>query len=267
MAAAAKCNKPAEVQYLHSQGCAWPNLLLEGVVRRGHLDLAHWCHEHGCDLDTTRAPAWAAESGNVELMAWVLQQPGIRLDEAVMRTAASKGHTAIGFPYRTSELCTSAAKGGSVEVLAYLQQQDMLTTTATSSRLLDVAACFDRLSAVKWFRAQGAQWPPIYGLGPWSGDVLAWARAEGYTTTAAIAVQLSTAISCSHIAHPLFLVIERLRLSAYMSKVTVYSGLHSSDSSASSHSSSSSTAPAASCMDIAWCCTANAAAAAAAAAV
>jgi hypothetical protein len=38
MAVAAHCNKLAEVQYLHSQGCPWPARLLEGVARDGHFE-------------------------------------------------------------------------------------------------------------------------------------------------------------------------------------------------------------------------------------
>jgi hypothetical protein len=134
---------------------------MRAAASKGHTAMCKYWRSQQCAWDMRTSSA-AARCGHVDLLRWFVNN---------------------GCPYRTSELCTSAAKGGSVEVLAYLQQQDMLTTTANLSRLLDVAACFNHLSAVKWIRAQGAQWPTRYSLGPWSGDVLAWASAEGSTTT------------------------------------------------------------------------------------
>jgi hypothetical protein len=43
IAAAAKRNKLAEVQYLHRQGCPWPVDLLEAAARSGNFELLRWC--------------------------------------------------------------------------------------------------------------------------------------------------------------------------------------------------------------------------------
>jgi hypothetical protein len=215
MSAAVECNKLAEVQYLHSQGCDWPSGLLEAAAGRGYFELLRWCYEHGCPWNTVAAATlYAAKSGNVELMAWVLQQSGTRLSEAAMGVAALKGHTALckylyaqqcpwsaivtkyaalrenvdllrwlidsGCPWDAQPLCQAAAQGGSVAVLTYLQQQGILSAVALAN-LLNEAACGNKLAAVKWLRAQGAEWP-VGGVHTWWHiEVLEWARSEGFT--------------------------------------------------------------------------------------
>jgi hypothetical protein len=211
-----QCNKIAEVHFLHAQGCPWSDWLLEVAARCGHFELLRWCYEHGCPWNTIpRAPQYAAESGNVELMAWVLQQSGAQLDLFAMHGAALKGDTAMcqylhaqqcpwneestttaattdhvdllrwlienGCPWDTQQLCRSAAEGGSVAVLANLQQQGILTSAAGLTNMLNEAASGNKLAAVKWLRAQGVEWPigGVYHL--WHNEVLEWARTEGFT--------------------------------------------------------------------------------------
>jgi hypothetical protein len=41
-------NKLAEVQYLHNQGCPWPEHFLEFAASSGYFELVRWCYEHGC---------------------------------------------------------------------------------------------------------------------------------------------------------------------------------------------------------------------------
>jgi hypothetical protein len=48
MAGAARCNKLAEVQFLHSQGCPWSLYLLEDAATDGYFELVRWCHEQDC---------------------------------------------------------------------------------------------------------------------------------------------------------------------------------------------------------------------------
>jgi hypothetical protein len=96
MLGAAERNKLAEVQYLCAQGCPWPSELLSNAVDRGQYELLRWCYEHGCSWpNIAHAPCQAAQSGNVELMAWVLQQPGTELSRRVMCAAAEMEHTAM----------------------------------------------------------------------------------------------------------------------------------------------------------------------------
>jgi hypothetical protein len=148
-------------------------------------------------------------------MSWVLQQADVQVSELVMCSAASKGDVAMcqylraqqcpwdaevarrtastghvdllrwlmdnGCPYNADELCSYATAYGRVEVLVCLQQQCLLTSAAMLTAVLDFAGTFHQLAAAQWLREQGAEWPAAF-LCPWSGAVLAWARAEGCTT-------------------------------------------------------------------------------------
>jgi hypothetical protein len=70
MTEAAHCNKLAEVQYLHGQGCPWPVWLLEAAATKGFLELLRWYYEHGCPwAEAARAPYHAVPSGNIDVVA------------------------------------------------------------------------------------------------------------------------------------------------------------------------------------------------------
>jgi Ankyrin repeats (3 copies) len=210
MLGAAQFNKLAEVQYLHEQGCPWPMKVLEQAAREGHFELVRWCYEHGCTWhEILKVPFIAAQSGNIELMAWVLQLPGIRLSGSAMYGAARYGHIAMcqflhsqqcpwgkcspqvaaqhghvdllrwlldnGCPCNASSVSESAARGGSVEVCMYIQQQGLLTSAALLTDMLNTAGSCNKLAVAKWLRHQGAQWPTAFRHGFWSGELLAWA--------------------------------------------------------------------------------------------
>jgi hypothetical protein len=207
MAGAARCNKLAEVQFLRSQGCPWSQQLLELACRFGHSELVRWCHEHGCLWDDfDNAPRCAAESGNVELMAWVLQQPGTFLSTELFSTAASKGHIAMcrylytqqcpwsayttrnaglyghasmlrwlvdhGCPYNLDDLCNDTQFCRSLEVLTYLLQQGLLTDPVKLRDMLDYTGRYNNLVAAKLLRKYGAGWPTEFAHGPWSDEAL-----------------------------------------------------------------------------------------------
>jgi hypothetical protein len=76
-----------------------------------------------------------------------------------------------------------AAQGGSVDVLAYLQQQGLFTSRMLR-QMLRIAGAHSKLAAAKWLRQQGAQWPAVlcWKEMVWSDDKLEWARAEGCTS-------------------------------------------------------------------------------------
>jgi hypothetical protein len=216
MAGAARYKKLAEVQYLHEQGCPWSRTLLEGAAIRGHLELVRWCYEHGCPWpDISKASNYVAESGNVELMAWVLQQPGAQLQATAMKAAVSKGRADMckylhaqhcpwdtnvtagaaraghvdllcwlidnGCPWAKTRLCLAAASSGNIELMTFLQQQGLPTSAALLTDMLNYASSYNKLAAAKWLRQQGAEWPSTFRC-PWRGEVLEWARAEGCMT-------------------------------------------------------------------------------------
>jgi hypothetical protein len=109
-AAAAQSNKLPEVQFLHNVSCPWPLKLLEFAACKGYLELVRWCYEHGCSWEAGTISHYSSESGNVELMAWVLQQPGTRLYEGVMEVAALYGHTAMCQYLHTQQYPSGLAK-------------------------------------------------------------------------------------------------------------------------------------------------------------
>jgi hypothetical protein len=119
-----------------------------------HLDLLRSCHLRGSSFfDARRATRWAAESGNVELVAYMLRQPCTGLFAELKAAAVGRGHTAMcqylhqlhcpwgtdstntaaehvhlvawlmhnGCPWNEQRLCMAAVQGGSVEMLAHLQ--------------------------------------------------------------------------------------------------------------------------------------------------
>eukprot|EP00953_Heterococcus_sp_UTEX-ZZ885_P036532 18804-Heterococcus_DN1.PRE.2 len=86
------------LQYLHAQGCGLDPEVCFSAAVRGDLAILKWAYEHGCsllDCEEGDIRTVAAESHNVELMAWLIQQPGIELEEEVMFAAARGGNSAM----------------------------------------------------------------------------------------------------------------------------------------------------------------------------
>jgi hypothetical protein len=89
-----------------------------------------------------------------------------------------------GCPWTALRVCAAAAAGGRIGVMTYLLQQSTTSTPAMLTRMLNVAGSYSELAAAQWLRQRGAEWPEIlndYGR-VWSGDVPAWAIAEGCTS-------------------------------------------------------------------------------------
>jgi Ankyrin repeats (many copies) len=146
-------------------------------------------------------------------MAWVLQLPGVKLRADVMNAAASKGHTEMckylhaqqcpwnslpidnaayaghvdllrwlvnnGCPWYVNPLRSSAVRGGSVEVLVFVQQLGVLTSTKTLTDMLYTAGSNNKLAAAKWLKERGAEWPRT-SASWWGRAVLDWALSEGF---------------------------------------------------------------------------------------
>jgi hypothetical protein len=117
----------------------------------------------------------AAASGSVEMTAWVARQPGVKLMASTMCAAAENGCTAVceyllsqhcpltayactraaagdhlsmllwlrdnGCPWDVDAVCTAAVRGGSVEVSAYLQQQEIVSPVAQLTDMLSMLHC------------------------------------------------------------------------------------------------------------------------------
>jgi hypothetical protein len=91
-----------------------------------------------------------------------------------------------GCPWYTVQVADTAACKNKVAVLEYLQQEGAVFIAEQLIDLLNTAAVRGSLAAAKWLRQQGADWPAVLhnfsGCVQWSGEVLAWARAEGCTS-------------------------------------------------------------------------------------
>jgi hypothetical protein len=100
--------------------------------------------------------------GHVELLRWLVDN---------------------GCPWEAQYMCSASATSSSVEVLKYLQELGLLTCAPLLTWMLNMAACYSKVAAAKWFKEQGADWPYMHVLHVpgWSHDVLTWARADGFT--------------------------------------------------------------------------------------
>jgi hypothetical protein len=166
-------------------------------------------------LEPKLALAYAAQSGNVEVMSWLMQLPGMHFSEHVMSATASWGHAAMcrylhtqqcpwdtsctnaavrrgsvdllrwlmdsGCPWDAHEMCMTAAQGTKKALLEYLQQLGLLSSAAVLTEMLYRTAWYHNLAAAKWLRQQGAEWPAVYTGIPWEGRFLEWAISEGFT--------------------------------------------------------------------------------------
>eukprot|EP00953_Heterococcus_sp_UTEX-ZZ885_P025495 13868-Heterococcus_DN1.PRE.1 len=70
-------------------------------------------------------------------------------------------------------------------------QQGEVIEPGTLTEALNCAGASGHLQTAQWLRQLGAQWPNPLSfdfhetVGHWSGEVLAWARAEGCTSSVA----------------------------------------------------------------------------------
>jgi hypothetical protein len=163
MDGAARCNDLTVVQFLRAQGCPWDSCIYNLVARRGHTAMCAYLYAGGCPW-STRACNEAARNGHADTLRWLYEH---------------------GCPCKTNEdVHVSAARGGSVNALVFLQQQGIVFTADMLRDMLNVAGAHSKLAAAAWLREQGAQWPAElkWYEQPWSDDAVAWARAEGCTS-------------------------------------------------------------------------------------
>jgi hypothetical protein len=201
-AAARHCQLPV-LQYLHAEGVSMSEHVRHLAAASGDLVMLKWAHEHICssydddDDDICRA---AAQSGNVELMAWLLEQPGIQLTAEAMQEAAESRHRAMceflytnycpwdkhccllaaqriakhgddaellrwlrqhGCPWWPQDVAYQAAYDDSVALLEFMQQDGFVFTTEQLTEMLSSAGAFDSLITAKWLRDQSAEWPTV----------------------------------------------------------------------------------------------------------
>jgi hypothetical protein len=202
--------------------CAFDDFTCAGAAKGGRLAaLQHLCNE-GCDWDVEYIACCAAYSGNIAAVEWLRQQQGTVINADTLAWAAAGGQIAMcqhlrstgcdwnasacndaasygevdtlrwlrenGCPWDVNGVCTDASRYGSTNILDYVTEQGEVLDAELLTDALNCAGAYNQLRAAQWLRQHGAQWPAVlaYGQPPyaheWSGDILAWARAEGCTS-------------------------------------------------------------------------------------
>jgi hypothetical protein len=165
---AAQRNALAVVQFLHAQGCFLSYEMFEAAAARGHTEMCACLHAKGCPCDAAACEK-AALHGHASTLRWLYEH---------------------GCPCHAYSLQTAAAKGGSVAVLKLLQPwRSTAFTPHNLTHMLNIAGACNQLAAAKWLRAQGAERPEQlywHDAQQWSEDAVAWARAEGCTSSSSI---------------------------------------------------------------------------------
>jgi hypothetical protein len=162
----ARSNELAVVQFLRDQGCPWGECVYCIAAARGHAAICAYLHVARC--------TWS---------------------DIICNEAAINGHSStlrllheLGCPWCVDSIYLSAAHGGGIDAMVYVQQQGIVFTAAILTDMLNTAGTYRQLAAAKWLRQQGAEWPVVLalqrstwlgGMLAWAGDTLEWARAEG----------------------------------------------------------------------------------------
>jgi hypothetical protein len=177
------------VRWLHESGCEWTEYwVLHCAVKSGNIELTEWVRQqvgHDGTTFTSDHICSAVQSGYAEMCEYILSQKCPQKGSMAVRGTLLRLSM-----YRATAISKEAGRCGSVEVLEYLLRQGMLTSDETLTSALNAAGACDQLAAAQWLRQHGAEWPTVLRerrvlspiKAPWSGDTLAWARAEGCTS-------------------------------------------------------------------------------------
>jgi hypothetical protein len=150
------------MRWLHEQGIAFGAATMQKAARQGWIELVQYLCAEGCPWDESVTAA-TCEIGQLDTLRWLLQQ---------------------GCPMNVHICCFTAAARGSADSLEFLQGAEPTAYAILLQLMLAVAGVFGQLETAQHLRQQGAEWPPVLSIQDkhWTGEVLAWARAEGCTS-------------------------------------------------------------------------------------
>jgi hypothetical protein len=152
-----------------------------------------------CAAGCEATPTYAAVSGNIEIVKFLVQQGVVRTDTtdamsiaallgqlnvcqyfrtlqcpwdaSTSSNAARSGNVALlrwlrenGCPCDPQTLALPTAKSGSIECLEYIRDNGVTLHAAVLTEMLNAAGCEGKLAAVQWLRQQGAEWPHELGM-------------------------------------------------------------------------------------------------------
>eukprot|EP00953_Heterococcus_sp_UTEX-ZZ885_P026450 14279-Heterococcus_DN1.PRE.2 len=184
-----------------NNGYAWHADTCKAAVQGGHLAVLQWLYENECPRIPAMLKPSAAGYGRVDIMEWLLQRDGGEVAADLMINAVHTGKLSMcqflldrGCPLKAI-VCEVAAHNGHLSVLIWLREHKCpwhdLGVAWASAR--SGPGAYDHLAAAQWLRNErDAPWPTfLYDWtfiageskqAQWSGEVLAWARAEGCTS-------------------------------------------------------------------------------------
>jgi hypothetical protein len=165
---AARSGSVPVFEFLQQQGAVCDATTLACAAAEGHLQLCTWLRTSAHCEWSSEAVSCAADCDSVETVKWLLDS-GCDCDADDL--------------YMTAAVPESGTHTHSV--LRYLLEAGLHTEPARLTATLKHAGLHDMLDAAKLLRQHGAAWPDNLqceeeGIS-WSGEPLAWARAEGCT--------------------------------------------------------------------------------------
>eukprot|EP00953_Heterococcus_sp_UTEX-ZZ885_P019956 11147-Heterococcus_DN1.PRE.3 len=218
---AARSGSISMLKWLKTQSwCEFDGFTCTGAVRARHLAALEYLLSEGCQWNKVYISSEAASSGSIEVVECLRQQQGVEFNEGALIVAAGAGHTAMcaylrsigcdwdvdactaaaygrletlcwlranGCPWIVSDAFIGAARNGSTDILDYVIQQGEVLSAELLTEALNAAGMYNKLQAAQWLRQHGAEWPAVLGYNEedhverWSGESLAWARANGCT--------------------------------------------------------------------------------------
>eukprot|EP00953_Heterococcus_sp_UTEX-ZZ885_P006598 4029-Heterococcus_DN1.PRE.2 len=167
--AAAISGRLSTLQFLREAGCPWADTITNDAAECSRLEVMQWLHEQGVKVSVTTMQR-AAIRGNLEMVQYLCAE---------------------GCPWNKSQgcpidatMCYVDATLGKIVILECLREALYTPDDALMQMLLTITGAFGQLATAQYLRQQGAEWPPVLNLEGqnWTGEVLAWARAEGCTS-------------------------------------------------------------------------------------
>jgi hypothetical protein len=250
---AARSGSISMLKWLRKQSwCEFDDYTCTGAARGGHLAALKHLRSEGCDWDLAAIAREAARGGSIEVVEWLRQQQYLEFGPASTALAAAvyAGQTAMckhlrslgcewgadacshaaecghfetlrwlrenACPWDVRQICTHAARNGSTDILDYVLEQGEVLDAELLTAALNNAGIYDELLAAQWLRQRGALWPAVLGhegIQQWSGDVIAWARAEGCDSlNQLLPVTLTAIITAMTAATMIAIMTVRLKL-------------------------------------------------------
>eukprot|EP00953_Heterococcus_sp_UTEX-ZZ885_P027490 14743-Heterococcus_DN1.PRE.8 len=176
---------------LASNKCRLPIDVSKYAARSGSIELLKWLKQKGCPItiDTARE---AAHFGQQELITYLHTNYWHKLWDLQACDAAASTCQAAVLCWLLQHNCKwdnhssawqCAAQQGKVDVMEHYRTTAgwPMPSADQLRNLLNIAGAHSFLAVCQWLRQRGATWPDVlqHTHKRWTGDTLAWARAEG----------------------------------------------------------------------------------------